>query len=54
MDDLRSALAPFDPDAPLTAAPDPWDYLPMPANVKDMVRASWGKVTGPDGKRVYP
>lgn len=31
MDDLRAAIAPFDADAPLTAAPDPWDYLPMPA-----------------------
>src|SRR6187551_1629677 len=30
MDDLRSALAPFDADAALAAAPDPWDYLPMP------------------------
>jgi fructoselysine-6-P-deglycase FrlB-like protein len=30
MDDLRAAVAPFDADAPLTAAPDPWDYLPMP------------------------
>ena len=31
MDDLRAALGAFDPDAPLTAAPEPWDYLPMPA-----------------------
>lgn len=31
MDDLRAALAGFDPDAPLPDAPDPWDYLPMPA-----------------------
>ncbi|HEU0244603.1 MAG TPA: SIS domain-containing protein [Candidatus Limnocylindrales bacterium] len=30
MDDLRAALGAFDPDAPLAAAPDPWDYLPMP------------------------
>ena len=30
MDDLRAALAPFDADATLAAAPDPWDYLPMP------------------------
>ena len=29
------------------------DYLPMPAAVKDMVRKSWTKVTGPDGKPVY-
>jgi len=25
----------------------------MPAAVKDMVRKSWSKVTGPDGKPVY-
>jgi fructoselysine-6-P-deglycase FrlB-like protein len=31
MDDLRAALGPFDADAPLPAAPEPWDYLPMPA-----------------------
>ncbi len=31
MDDLRAALGAFDPDAPLTGAPEPWDYLPMPA-----------------------
>ena len=31
MDDLRTALGGFDPDAPLAGAPDPWDYLPMPA-----------------------
>ena len=30
MDDLRRALGAFDPDAPLPAAPTPWDYLPMP------------------------
>ena len=34
MDDLRSALAPFDADATLGAAPVPWDYLPMP-DVRD-------------------
>jgi len=31
MDDLRAALPGFDPDAPLPAAPVPWDSLPMPA-----------------------
>ncbi|MEW6223080.1 MAG: SIS domain-containing protein [Chloroflexota bacterium] len=31
MDDLRAELGAFDADAPLTPAPDPWDYLPMPA-----------------------
>jgi fructoselysine-6-P-deglycase FrlB-like protein len=31
MDDLRATLGTFDADAPLPAAPDPWDYLPMPA-----------------------
>ena len=30
MDDLRAALVPFDADVTLAAAPDPWDYLPMP------------------------
>ena len=30
MDDLRAAVAPFDADATLAAAPDPWDYQPMP------------------------
>lgn len=29
------------------------DYLPMPASVKDLVRKSWDKVVGPDGKPVY-
>ena len=29
------------------------DYLPMPPAVKDMVRKSWAKVVGPDGKPVY-
>ena len=27
--------------------------LPMPAAVKDLVRKSWNKVVGPDGKPVY-
>jgi glucosamine--fructose-6-phosphate aminotransferase (isomerizing) len=31
MDDLRAALRPFDADAPLAGAPEPWDFLPMPA-----------------------
>src|SRR5918993_2494744 len=30
MDDLRAALPGFDREAPLAAAPQPWDYLPMP------------------------
>ncbi len=34
MDDLRRSLGPFDPDAPLSGAPEPWDYLPMP-DVRD-------------------
>ncbi|CAN5315218.1 phosphate ABC transporter substrate-binding protein PstS [soil metagenome] len=29
------------------------DYVPMPAAVKDMVRKSWGKIVGPDGKPIY-
>jgi fructoselysine-6-P-deglycase FrlB-like protein len=31
MDHLRATLGAFDADAPLPAAPEPWDYLPMPA-----------------------
>src|SRR4051794_20561314 len=31
MDDLRASLRPFDADARLARAPEPWDYLPMPA-----------------------
>jgi phosphate transport system substrate-binding protein len=29
------------------------DYVPLPASVKDLIRASWKKVTGPDNKPVY-
>jgi phosphate transport system substrate-binding protein len=29
------------------------DYVPLPPAVKDLVRASWKKVVGPDGKPVY-
>ena len=29
------------------------DYLPMPASVKDLVRKSWNKIVGPDGKPVF-
>ena len=32
MDDLRSTLADFDPDAPLPGMPDPWDFMPTPAD----------------------
>ncbi len=28
-------------------------YVPLPANVKDMIRKSWSKIVGPDGKPVY-
>ena len=35
------------------AAAQELDYVPLPANVKDMVRASWASVTGPEGKPVY-
>ncbi len=31
MDDLRAALGPFDAEAPLPSAPDPWTWMPMPA-----------------------
>ena len=30
MSQHRSPVGGFDPEAPLPAAPDPWDYLPMP------------------------
>jgi phosphate transport system substrate-binding protein len=30
------------------------DYVPLPASVKDLIRKSWAKVTGPNGKPVYP
>jgi phosphate transport system substrate-binding protein len=29
------------------------DYVPLPASVKELIRASWKKVVGPDGKPVY-
>ena len=29
------------------------DYLPIPATVKDLVRKSWKRIVGPDGKSVY-
>ncbi|MDB5443015.1 MAG: phosphate transporter, periplasmic phosphate-binding protein [Phenylobacterium sp.] len=29
------------------------DYVPLPADVKTLIRASWKKVVGPDGKPVY-
>ncbi len=35
------------------AAAQQLDYLPMPASVKDLVRKSWNRVVGPDGKPVY-
>ena len=35
------------------AAADQLDYVPLPAPVKDLVRKSWSKIVGPDGKPVY-
>jgi len=35
------------------AAADQLDYVPLPAPVKDLIRKSWSKVVGPDGKPVY-
>jgi len=29
------------------------DYVPLPGPVKDLIRKSWAKVTGPDGKPVH-
>ena len=34
-------------------AADQLDYVALPASVKDLIRKSWSKVTGPDGKPVY-
>jgi phosphate transport system substrate-binding protein len=34
-------------------AADRLDYVPLPANVKDLIRKSWSKVVGPDGKPIY-
>jgi phosphate transport system substrate-binding protein len=34
-------------------AADQLDYVPLPASVKDLIRKSWGKITGPDGKPVH-
>jgi phosphate transport system substrate-binding protein len=35
------------------AAADSLDYVPLPADVKNLIRASWKKVVGADGKPVY-
>ncbi len=35
------------------AAAESLDYVPLPDSVKALVRKSWGKITGPDGKPVY-
>ncbi|MFI4966699.1 MAG: phosphate ABC transporter substrate-binding protein PstS [Caulobacterales bacterium] len=35
------------------AAADKLDYVPLPASVKGLVRKSWTKIVGPDGKPVY-
>jgi phosphate transport system substrate-binding protein len=36
------------------AAAGQLDYVPLPPNVKALIRKSWAKVVGPDGKPVYP
>ena len=36
------------------AAASGLNYVPLPADVKDLVRKQWSGVTGPDGKPVYP
>lgn len=36
------------------AAAEALDYVPLPANVKALIRGSWTKVVGPDGNPVYP
>ena len=30
------------------------DFVPLPAAVKGLIRKSWAKIQGPDGKPVYP
>lgn len=35
------------------AAAQALDYVTLPASVKTLIRASWSKVVGPDGKPVY-
>jgi phosphate transport system substrate-binding protein len=35
------------------AAADQLDYVPLPGSVKELIRKSWTKVTGPDSKPVY-
>jgi phosphate transport system substrate-binding protein len=35
------------------AAADQLDYVPLPAAVKDLIRKSWSKIQGPDGKPVH-
>ena len=35
------------------AAAGQLDYVALPASVKDLIRKSWAKVLGPDGKPVY-
>ena len=37
------------------AAAQQLDYVPLPASVKALVRSAWTqKISGADGKRVYP
>ena len=35
------------------AAADQLDYVALPAPVKELIRKSWSKIVGPDGKPVY-
>jgi phosphate transport system substrate-binding protein len=35
------------------AAAEQLDYVPLPANVKDLIRKSWSKIVGPDGRPVH-
>ena len=36
------------------AAAQQLDYVPLPASLKTLIRTSWKKIEGPDGKPVYP
>jgi len=53
--DVREVLAFFDwAYKNGDAAAQSLDYVPLPGSVKDLIRKSWTKVVGPNGKPVYP
>lgn len=52
-DNAKSALTFFDYAFAQDEMAKSLDYVPLPAAVKDLVRAEWGQVVGVDGKPVY-